>query len=347
MSFLKSVIKQLDNEFASVADEGVSAGDCDSFVDTGSYIFNALISGSIYGGLPANKITALAGESSTGKTFFALSIVRYFLENNLNGEVIYFESESAVTRKMMQDRKIDTSRVGIVPVSTVQEFRTQAIKVVDEYMKVKASDRPPLLFVLDSLGMLSTTKELEDSTAGKETRDMTRAQVVKSIFRILTLKLGVAKIPLIVTNHTYDVVGSYMPTKDMGGGTGLKYAASTIVYLSKSKEKDGTEVVGNIIKCKAFKSRFTKENSQVSTRLFYDERGLDRYYGLLELGEKYGVFEKSGNRYKIGESSVYPTSILADPEKYFTPEIMQALDECARKEYSYGSFDATEEEELD
>ena len=249
---------------------------------------------------------------------------------------------------MMQDRKIDTSRVGIVPVCTVQEFRTQAIKVVDEYMKVKANDRPPLLFVLDSLGMLSTTKELEDSAAGKETRDMTRAQVVKSIFRILTLKLGVAKIPLIVTNHTYDVVGSYVPMKEMGGGTGLKYAASTIVYLSKSKEKEGTEVVGNIIKCKAFKSRFTKENSLVETRLFYDERGLDRYYGLLELGEKYGVFERVGNRYKIGESSVYPKSILADPEKYFTGEVMQALDECARKEYSYGSFDVEEEDiELD
>ena len=348
MSFLKSVIKELGNEFAAVADDGVAAGDCDSFVDTGSYIFNALLSGSIFGGLPSNKITALAGESSTGKTFFALSIVRYFLDQNPNGEVIYFESESAVTRKMMQDRKIDTSRVGIVPVCTVQEFRTQAIKVVDEYMKVKANDRPPILFVLDSLGMLSTTKELEDSAAGKETRDMTRVQVVKSIFRILTLKLGVAKIPLIVTNHTYDVVGSYVPMKEMGGGTGLKYAASTIVYLSKSKEKEGTEVVGNIIKCKAFKSRFTKENSLVETRLFYDERGLDRYYGLLELGEKYGVFERVGNRYKIGESSVYPKSILADPEKYFTGEVMQALDECARKEYSYGSFDVEEEDiELD
>ena len=348
MSFLKSVIKELGNEFAAVADDGVASGDCDSFVDTGSYIFNALLSGSIFGGLPSNKITALAGESSTGKTFFALSIVRYFLDQNPNGEVIYFESESAVTRKMMQDRKIDTSRVGIVPVCTVQEFRTQAIKVVDEYMKVKANDRPPILFVLDSLGMLSTTKELEDSAAGKETRDMTRAQVVKSIFRILTLKLGVAKIPLIVTNHTYDVVGSYVPMKEMGGGTGLKYAASTIVYLSKSKEKEGTEVVGNIIKCKAFKSRFTKENSLVETRLFYDERGLDRYYGLLELGEKYGVFERVGNRYKIGESSVYPKSILADPEKYFTGEVMQALDECARKEYSYGSFDVEEEDiELD
>ena len=339
MSFLKSVISELDNEFASVSEDGIAAGDCDSFVDTGAYIFNALVSGSIFGGLPSNKITALAGESSTGKTFFALSIVKYFLQQNPTGQVIYFESESAITKGMLADRGIDVKRIGLVPVTTVQEFRTQAIKVVDEYMKLKKKDRPPLMFVLDSLGMLSTTKEVEDATAGKETRDMTRAQVVKSIFRILSLKLGQAGIPLIVTNHTYDVVGSYMPQKEMGGGSGLKYAASTIIYLSKSKEKDGTEVVGNIIKCKAFKSRFTKENSLVATRLFYDERGLDRYYGLLELGEKYGVFEKSGNRYKIGESSVYPKSILADPEKYFTPEVMQALDEAAKKEYSYGSFE--------
>lgn len=339
MSFLKSVIKELNNEFASVAEDGIAAGDCDSFVDTGAYIFNALVSGSIFGGLPSNKITALAGESSTGKTFFALSIVKNFLNQNPDGQVIYFETESAITKSMLSERGIDIKRLGLVPVTTVQEFRTQSIKVVDEYMKLKKDDRPPLMFVLDSLGMLSTTKEVEDASAGKETRDMTRAQVIKSIFRILSLKLGQANIPLIVTNHTYDVVGSYMPTKEMGGGSGLKYAASTIIYLSKSKEKDGTEVVGNIIKCKAFKSRFTKENSQVATRLFYDERGLDKYYGLLELGEKYGVFEKSGNRYKIGETSVYPKSILAEPEKYFTPEVMQALDEAARKEYSYGSFE--------
>jgi RecA/RadA recombinase len=339
MSFLKTVISELDNEYASVAEDGIAAGDCDTFVDTGAYIFNALVSGSIYGGLPSNKITALAGESSTGKTFFALSIVKYFLAQNPDAQVIYFESESAITKSMLSDRGIDVKRLGLVPVTTVQEFRTQSIKVVDEYTKLKKKDRPPLMFVLDSLGMLSTTKEVEDASAGKETRDMTRAQVVKSIFRILSLKLGQAGIPLIVTNHTYDVVGSYMPQKEMGGGSGLKYAASTIIYLSKSKEKDGTEVVGNIIKCKAFKSRFTKENSMVATRLFYDERGLDRYYGLLELGEKYGVFEKSGNRYKIGESSVYPKSILADPEKYFTPEVMQALDEAAQREYSYGSFE--------
>ena len=339
MSFLKSVIKELDNEYAGVVEDGAVAADCDQFIDTGSYIFNALLSGSIYGGLPANKITALAGESSTGKTFFALSMVRYFLEQNPTGEVIYFESESAITKSMMKERDIDTARIGLVPVTTVQEFRTQAIKVVDEYVKVKKEDRPPLMFVLDSLGMLSTTKELEDATAGKETRDMTRAQVTKSIFRLLTLKLGTAGIPLIVTNHTYDVVGSYVPMKEMGGGSGLKYAASTIVYLSKSKEKDGTDVVGNIVKCKAFKSRFTKENSIVQTRLFYDHRGLDKYYGLLELGEKYGVFTKSGGRYEINGVKTYAKSVLAEPEKYFTPEIMQALDECAKKEYSYGSFE--------
>ena len=192
------------------------------------------------------------------------------------------------------------------------------------------------MFVLDSLGMLSTSKEVEDSEAGKDTRDMTRAQVVKSIFRVLTLKLGKANVPMLVTNHTYDVVGAYIPTKEMGGGSGLKYAASTIIYLTKKKEKDGKEVVGNIIKCKTAKARLTKENNQVEVRLYYDT-GLDKYYGLLELGEKHGVFERKGNRISIGGSNVYPSAILADPEKYFTPELMQALDECASKEFKYGN----------
>ena len=336
MNFLQDVVKEIGNEYAGLVSDGVAAGDTSGFIDTGSYIFNALVSGSIYGGVPSNKITAIAGESSTGKTFFCLGIVQHFLESDPNAGVIYFESESAISRQMIEDRGIDSQRMMIVPVTTVQEFRTQAIKILDKYLEQKPEQRQPMMFVLDSLGMLSTSKEIEDSEAGKETRDMTRAQVVKSIFRVLTLKLGKANVPLLVTNHTYDVVGAYIPTKEMGGGSGLKYAASTIIYLSKKKEKDGTEVVGNIIKCKAAKSRLTKENSDVETRLYYD-RGLDKYYGLLELGEKHGVFEKRGNRIVIGESAVYPKSILADPEKYFTPEIMQALDEAAAKEFRYGN----------
>ena len=335
MGFLDTVIKESGNEYASIVSDGVAAGDTSSFVDTGSHIFNAVVSGSLFGGIPSNKVTALAGESSTGKTFFALSVVRNFLNQHSDGGVIYFESESALSKDLIENRGIDSSRMIIVPVTTVQEFRTQAIKILDKYMSEK--NQPPMIMVLDSLGMLSTSKEMEDSEAGKETRDMTRAQVVKSIFRVLTLKLGKANVPLIVTNHTYDVVGAYVPTKEMGGGSGLKYAASNIIYLSKAKEKDGKEVVGNIIKAKLAKSRLAKENAQVSIRLYYDERGLDRYYGLLELGEKYGVFERKGNRIVIGNESVYPSVVYKDPDKYFSSEILQALDECAAKEFSYGS----------
>ena len=337
MGFLDSVIKDSGNEFASIVSDGVAAGDVTSFVDTGSYIFNAVVSGSIFGGIPSNKVTALAGESSTGKTFFALSVVRSFLNNNPSGGVIYFESESAISKEMIESRGIDSKRMVIFPVATIEEFRTQAVRIVDKYMKEPKDKRQPLMFVLDSLGMLSTNKEMEDVANDKQVRDMTKSQLIKGAFRVLTLKLGQASIPMIVTNHTYDVIGSYVPAKEMGGGTGLKYAASTIIYLGKKKEKDGTDLVGNIIKCEAKKSRLTKEGSKVETRLFFDDRGLDKYYGLLELGEKYGVFKRVGNRIKVGESSVYPKSILANPEKYFTQEVMAKLEEAAREEFSYGN----------
>jgi RecA/RadA recombinase len=337
MNFLQEVVKEIGNDYAGLLSEG-SVGDIGGYVDSGSYIFNALVSGSIFGGIPSNKITAIAGESSTGKTFFCLGMVQSFLANDPEAGVIYFESESAISKGMIEERGIDSSRMMLVPVTTVQEFRTQAIKILDKYLEQKKEDRKPLMFVLDSLGMLSTTKELKDSADGSETKDMTRAQVVKAIFRVLTLKLGKAGVPLVVTNHTYDVVGAYVPTKEMGGGSGLKYAASTIIYLSKSKERDSNkEIVGNIIKATAAKSRLTKENSKVETRLFYDARGLDKYYGLLELGEKYGVFTRKGNRIVVDESSVYPSVILANPEKYFTPEVMEKLDWAASQEFKYGA----------
>jgi len=332
--FLKRVAKM--NEYGGIVDDGVEAGDVHSFIDTGSYVFNALLSGSIYGGLAGNKITALAGESATGKTFFLMGMVKSFLDRNPNAGVIFFESESAITRQMVIDRGIDPKRMVIMPVTTVQEFRTQSLKVLDKYLEKDESERQPMFICLDSLGMLSTTKEVEDTAEGKETRDMTRAQVLKAAFRVLTLKLGRAKVPMVVTNHTYDVVGSMFPTKEMGGGSGLKYAASSIIYLSKRKEKDGTEIVGNIIHCKNHKSRLTKENKMVDVRLTYD-KGLDRYYGLLELAEKYEVFKKSGPRFELPDGSKqYAKTILNDPDKFFTEDIMHQLDIAAETEFKYG-----------
>ena len=336
-NFLKDIIKETGNEYASLVSEGVEAGDVDSFIDTGSYVFNALLGGSIYNGIPSNKITALAGESATGKTFFVLGICKHFLDKNPEGGVVFFESESAVTKELIEDRKIDSKRMVIMPVTTVQEFRHQAITVLDKYNLQDPSDRKPLLLLLDSLGMLSTTKEMEDTAEGKETRDMTRAQIVKAAFRVLTLKLGKAKVPLIITNHTYDVVGSMFPKKEMGGGSGLKYAASSIVYLSRRKEKDGAEIIGNIIHCKNYKSRLTRENAIVDVRLTYD-KGLDRYYGLLDLALKYNIFKQVSTRIELPDGSkAFGKTINNDPVKYFTKDILKQIDEVAcRKEFRYG-----------
>ncbi len=333
MDFLKEIVKEIGDEYTQLAS---NIDETENFIDTGSYIFNGLVSGSIFGGVSSNKITAIAGESSTGKTYFSLAVVKNFLDNNPDGYCLYFDTEAAVTKALLESRGIDTNRLVVVRVVTIEEFRGKALKAVDIYLKTDEGDRKPCMFVLDSLGMLSTEKEITDTLNDKMVRDMTKSQLVKGAFRMLTLKLGQANIPLIVTNHTYDVIGSYVPTKEMGGGSGLKYAASTIIYLTKKKEKDGKDVIGNIIKAKTHKSRLSKENKNVEIRLYYDERGLDRYYGLLELGERHGVFQRKGNRIVVGESSVYPSAILADPEKYFTEEVMQKLEEAAKEEFSYG-----------
>ena len=333
MDFLKDIVKEIGDDFTKLASD---IDETETYVDTGSYIFNALVSGSIFGGVSGNKITAIAGESSTGKTFFSLAVVKNFLDTHPDGYCLYFDTEAAVTKSLLESRGIDTTRLVVVNVVTIEEFRSKALKAVDLYLKKPLEERKPCIFVLDSLGMLSTEKEITDALNDKQVRDMTKSQLVKGAFRMLTLKLGQANVPLIVTNHTYDVIGAYVPTKEMGGGSGLKYAASTIIYLSKKKEKDGTEVVGNIIKAKTAKSRLSKENKDVEVRLYYDERGLDRYYGLLELGEIGGLWKNVAGRYEMDGKKIYAKQILANPEEYFTEEVMQKLDQIACKEFSYG-----------
>ena len=334
MDFLKDIVKEIGDEYTQIA---ADIDETERYIDTGSYIFNAVVSGSVFGGVSSNKITAIAGESSTGKTYFSLAVVKNFLDNNPDGYCLYFDTEAAVNKGLLESRGVDLTRTVVVNVVTIEEFRTKALKAVAKYLEMPIEDRKPCMFVLDSLGMLSTEKELRDALDDKQVRDMTKSQLVKGAFRMLTLKLGQADIPLIVTNHTYDVIGSYVPTKEMGGGSGLKYAASTIIYLSKKKEKDKTEVVGNIIKAKTVKSRLSRENKDVEIRLYFDERGLDRYYGLLELGEIGGLWKNVAGRYQMGDKKVYAKQIYANPTDYFTDDIMEKLDAIAQQNFSYGT----------
>jgi len=329
-NIVKHLIKVTENDFASVVSAGI-VGDCSTFVDTGSYSLNALLSGSLYGGVPSNKITCLAGSESVGKTFIALSIAKNFLDKDKKGVIVYFESEGALTSDIIKERGIDINRFIVLPVATVEEFRTQAIKII-ENMDVEYN----IMMFLDSLGNLSTRKEMEDSASGSDKRDMTRAPMIRGTFRTLALKLAKANVPLIITNHTYDKVGSLFPTKEISGGGGIKYAASVIVTLAKRKVKEGTEVLGNIVRMKLVKGRMTKEESITETKLDY-KKGLDKHYGLVALAEKYDIFKKVSTRFETPAGKAFEKTIVNDPEKYFTEDVMKRLEVVAKKEFSYGS----------
>ena len=224
---------------------GISAGfhDPQDWISTGNYTLNYLISGDFQKGVPLGKVSVFAGESGSGKSFICSgNLVR---NAQLQGcQVVLFDSENALDEDWLQALDVDTTPEKLLKISV--SMIDDVAKTISDFVKdyktnygdLPYEEQPKMLFVVDSLGMLSTTKEMEDTAAGKETRDMTRSQIVKSTFRVLTLKLGKAKVPMVVTNHTYDSMGSMFPTKEMGGGSGLKYAASSIVFLSKKKEKE-------------------------------------------------------------------------------------------------------------
>lgn len=342
MSFLKKALKSIKNEYASIVEDGLST-DNTGFIDTGSYVVNALVSGSIYGGYPQNRVTAVAGESSVGKTYFAMTTVKTFLDNDPSAEVVYFDSESAFTKEMFVERGMDTNRIAMVPVATLDEFKFQALKILEQYNEIPKEERPPLLMVLDSLGNLSSEKELNDASEGKSVQDMTRGRSIRSIFRVLTLKLGKLNVPMIVTNHVFATMDQYNPSAM--GGTGLKYAASTILFLSKRKERDAERnVIGNVIHVKAEKSRMTREQMKVDTRLFFDS-GLDRYYGLVDLAIGSGIWKKVSTRVETEDGKkVFQSVIERNPEQFFNETVLNSIDEYCKKKFCFGKREDMEEE---
>jgi RecA/RadA recombinase len=339
-NLLTDLIKITENPFAALASEGIPGSEVTEWIDTGSYAFNALLSGSMHKGLAGNKILALAGPSAVGKTWFAFSLIKSFLEKHSDAICIYFDSESAITADMFKHRGIPPERVALISIDTIQNFRTQCVKIVDAYMKLPESQKKPIIICLDSLGNLSTNKEIGDISEGKDIQDMTRTKLIKGAFRVLTQKLGVAGIPMILTNHTYQTQELYSQMV-MSGGTGLQYSSSTTVFLTKRKEKEGKEIVGNVIHCKLNKARHTKENSMVDVLLRYDT-GLNKYYGLLPIAEKYSIFKKSGNKYEMPDGTkAFESQINSNPEKYYTKEVMEKLEEAVYAEFNYGLSSAS------
>lgn len=189
----------------SIAKDGLSSAEFCGYVDTSSYTLNAVLSGSLFGGMPNNKVTVFAGDSGTGKTYLILSILRDWMAKNPTGVVVYADTESAVTNKMMEAQHLDISRVIKMEPDTIEQFRQSSISILDNY---EAEGRTmPMIFVLDSLGNLSSVKEIQDIRDQKDTRDMTKAQLLRGTFRVLRLRLAKLGVAMIVANHTYAVVG--------------------------------------------------------------------------------------------------------------------------------------------
>lgn len=339
--FVRKFAKFIDADLMS---DRKSSAEYGGTIDTGSLMLNALLSASVYGGMADNKVLAFAGEEATGKTFLALGIERRFLDRYDGSFVAHYDTESAVTDDMMRSRGIDTERVLLIEPESVQDFRTKAIDFLAKYTAETDPDRPRALMTLDSLGMLPTLKEVDDSTKGNDTRDMTKAQLLKGLFRVLRLRLARARVPMLVTNHVYSGIGPYAPAHVMGGGSGLKYAADGIVFLTKKKDREDDGTVGGVIvTATAMKSRLSRQDSRVSLRIDY-RTGLDRWYGVREFAEQAGIITrpKGAQKYTMPDgTTVYGKHLDEDPERYFGP-LLDRIDERAREVFAYGAYDDTE-----
>ena len=249
------------------------------WITTGNYHLNAVFSGDLFGGIPNNRTICLAGESGTGKTFLLLNMVRE--AQKMGFYVIYYDTEGAVDVDNIQNFGVDPERFDHQPMSDLAKFRTSITTLCKKMMeaKEKGYKTPKIMVCLDSLGMLATTKEIDDAMSGNTAADMTRAKMVRSLFRIITSDLTGLGIPFIFTNHTYASTGMF-PTINLSGGGGLVYSASVILALSKAQIKEGTVQTGIIVSVKTLKNRFGKP-IPIKFHIRWD-RGMNPFIGMEE-----------------------------------------------------------------
>lgn len=326
-----------------------TVNDVKRYYDSGSYVINLILSGDMFKGYMSNKITALSGDSGTGKTFLALAAAKSLLESDKNAAVIFLDTEGATDKDQILGLGIDGTRIEHELVNNIETLSEMLLTIATEQKALPEKDRSPLMVIIDSLGNLSTNKEMTDLSSGNDKVDMTKAKKVTAMFRAATVPLTEAGICTIFTNHVYDTQEMFSQ-KVMKGGKGLVYLASTILEFSKRKDKEGTEVVGNIIHAKARKARKAKENAIVDSYISY-KTGLNRYFGLIELAEGSGLVKRVGNRYEFPDGQkLFLKEIIKNPETCYTKEFLVALNDAVRSKFNYGSgaddlVDDTEDEE--
>lgn len=349
-----NVFAKLDklNPDSTILSENVLSN-VDSWIDTGCMVLNAIISGSLHGGVPAGRITGFAGPSAAGKTFIINKILANAQKQGMTP--VIFDTEAAIDKSSTVGVGLDSSKVKYVPVQTVEACRNQISTFLDSVME--ASMQGKFIISIDSLGNLASQKELDDADKDKSAMDMgTRAKGLKSMMRLLTFKAAQAGVTILFSNHTYDDPAAMFPTlvKQQSGGKGPVYLSSVLVQLAKRDEKhdktnssdevlpEANKVSGTTLRALTIKNRFVPPFLECEMYLNF-KKGLDRLSGLKEMAVNHGVVIQNGSTYALpgkdgldGQKLGYYKNWKGD-EALWNDTILPALEDKLKAQYKYSS----------
>jgi hypothetical protein len=346
---LKQLKKISNNPWSFVLSDEHNPYGVETFFDTGCYALNAFLSdGDIYKGCILGKKYAYSGESSTAKSYFIAYMIKAFLDTYEDATVLFYETEGSSIRQMAEAIGIDMTRVIVEPVSIIEELKTNALQYIEklEADYIATKERTRLMVVLDSLGMLSTNKELDDGKAGKDTKDMTMAAAKKAFYRAISLKFSLLQIPMITANHSYTNIGGYGDSQVEGGGSGFQYAGDVRFLLSKSQKRAGNLQTGVSIRVKIKKSRFIKENQTINIDLDF-EKGLNKYSHMVEFANACGML-KADDDVVTFEGKEYVRQMFEEKfGDFFVKEKMDILRERIKVSLGFGENDNVETMSVD
>ena len=291
---------------------GMSAGfnDPTDWISTGNYALNYLVSGDFHKGVPLGKVTVFAGESGSGKSYFcAGNIIKAAQEQGIF--VVLVDSENALDQDWLERLDVQTSEDKLLKLnmSMIDDVAKTVSTFMTDYKAMNEEERPKVLFVIDSLGMLLTPTDVDQFQKGDMKGDMGRKpKALTSLVRNCVNMFGSHNVGLVATNHTYASQDMFDPDDKISGGQGFIYASSIVVAMKKLKlkeDQDGkkvTDVRGIRAACKVMKTRYSKPFESVQVKIPY-ETGMDPYSGLVDLFEKKGLLTQQGNRLKYVDST--------------------------------------------
>lgn len=372
---LKDISKNIPIVIAGNEEDNVE------LLDTGIYILNAALSGSLFGGLQSNRISVFAGDSGAGKSFLCYNIMKQAQKKGWNA--IYIDTEFSIELDQLPNYGIDTdpSKFKLIRANIVEDVLKMLAQILDKFKEVKMSggETPKTVIFLDSVGMMASRKESDDAKDGNEKVDMSRAKKFASMFRIISGDLGYLNIPLICTNHVYEELALF-PKKVMKGGSGLYYSASVVSFLSKAKLKEGTEdeldlgQSGIVVTFKTEKNRMAKPK-KIKFHISFT-KGCNKYTGLeyfcqpqffdkIGIGQgkweaypkpkeivdkktgeitlKTGEFKGGGHRWYVRHLNGYINKNELHTSKVFNQEVLENMEPFINNYFKYKNLDEIEE----